>query len=163
MWSPHGYLLLCCHCCGRFRWSPRPWYYRNERHWHSPRKTHERMGLDLRTWRQHSVRFTRRLKQDRSHLADEFDMKYFFDAIKDWKIWVHMFTTIGVYTGLYSVSLVCLTVLRIEQLHLIQTHPNLVLAHYCEEHGFLQRTCSTPHCPSLRRRMSLHYRRWFLC
>ena len=52
------------------------------------------------------VEVQRRLKQDRSHLADEFDTKYFFDAVKDWKIWVHMFTTIGIYTGLYSVSLV---------------------------------------------------------
>lgn len=33
---------------------------------------------------------TRRLEQDRSALADEFDMAYFWDALKDWKIWVHM-------------------------------------------------------------------------
>ena len=46
-----------------------------------------------------------RLKLDRSSLADEFDMKYFWQALKDWKIWVHMFITIGVYTGLYSYSL----------------------------------------------------------
>jgi MFS family permease len=38
---------------------------------------------------------TRRLEQDRSSLADEFDMKYFWHAVKDWKIWVHMFITIG--------------------------------------------------------------------
>src|SRR5271169_6439493 len=47
----------------------------------------------------------RRLEADRSFLADEFDIKYFFHAIKDWKIWVHMFITIGVYTPLYSISL----------------------------------------------------------
>lgn len=41
-----------------------------------------------------------RLKLDRSSLADEFDMKYFWAAMKDWKIWVHMFITIGVYTPL---------------------------------------------------------------
>lgn len=46
-----------------------------------------------------------RLKRDRSSLADEFHMKYFWAAIKDWKIWVHMFITIGVYTGLYAYSL----------------------------------------------------------
>lgn len=46
-----------------------------------------------------------RLKHDRSSLADDFDMKYFFDALKDWKIWVHMFITIGVYTPLYSFAL----------------------------------------------------------
>lgn len=32
----------------------------------------------------------RRLEHDRSSLADEFDMRYFWDALKDWKIWVHM-------------------------------------------------------------------------
>lgn len=41
-----------------------------------------------------------RLELDRSSLADEFDMKYFWSAVKDWKIWVHMFITIGVYTAL---------------------------------------------------------------
>ena len=38
---------------------------------------------------------SRRLEHDRSSLPDEFDMKYFWDAAKDWKIWVHMFITIG--------------------------------------------------------------------
>lgn len=47
----------------------------------------------------------RRLTEDRSSLADEFNRKFFFDALKDWKIWVHMFITIGIYTPLYSVSL----------------------------------------------------------
>ncbi|KAF8882837.1 major facilitator superfamily domain-containing protein [Infundibulicybe gibba] len=36
-----------------------------------------------------------RLKADRTSLADEYDTKYLFDALKDWKIWVHMFITIG--------------------------------------------------------------------
>ena len=38
---------------------------------------------------------SRRLEEDRSSLADEFGMQYFFEAVKDWKIWVHMFITIG--------------------------------------------------------------------
>lgn len=38
---------------------------------------------------------TRRLEDDRGALADEFNMKYFWAALKDWKIWVHMFITIG--------------------------------------------------------------------
>ena len=38
---------------------------------------------------------SRRLEKDRSSLADEFDMRYFWAAVKDWKIWVHMFITIG--------------------------------------------------------------------
>ncbi|KAK4172759.1 putative high-affinity nicotinic acid transporter [Triangularia setosa] len=53
-----------------------------------------------------------RLKRDRSSLADEFDMKYFWAALKDWKIWVHMFITIGVYTGLYSYSLFLPTIIN---------------------------------------------------
>lgn len=47
----------------------------------------------------------RRLKHDRSHLADEFDLKFALDAFKDWKIYVHMLITIGIYTPLYSISL----------------------------------------------------------
>ncbi|KAG8624752.1 hypothetical protein KVT40_007819 [Elsinoe batatas] len=54
----------------------------------------------------------RRLKQDRSSLSDEFDMKFFWAAIKDWKIWCHMFITIGVYTPLYSISLFLPTIVR---------------------------------------------------
>ncbi|RYO93285.1 hypothetical protein DL766_001405 [Monosporascus sp. MC13-8B] len=46
----------------------------------------------------------RRLEEDRSALADEFDLKYFWHALRDWKIWVHMFITIGVYTPLYRMT-----------------------------------------------------------
>lgn len=55
---------------------------------------------------------TRRLKLDRSSLADEFDMKFFWHALQDWKIWVHMFITIGIYTPLYSISLFMPTIVR---------------------------------------------------
>lgn len=48
---------------------------------------------------------TARLKLDRSNLDDSFNMKYFWQAIKDWKIYVHMFITIGIYIPLYSISL----------------------------------------------------------
>jgi hypothetical protein len=54
----------------------------------------------------------RRLTQDRSSLADEYDTKYMFHALKDWKIWVHMFITIGIYTPLYSISLFMPTIVR---------------------------------------------------
>lgn len=37
----------------------------------------------------------RRLKEDRTSLADEYHIKYFYDAMKDWKIYVHMLITIG--------------------------------------------------------------------
>lgn len=55
----------------------------------------------------------RRLVADRSNLADEFDLKYFFDALKDWKIYVHMLNTIGICTPLYSVSLFLPTIIKV--------------------------------------------------
>lgn len=53
-----------------------------------------------------------RLKQDRTSLADEFDNKYVFAALKDWKIYVHMLITIGIYTPLYSISLFLPTIVK---------------------------------------------------
>ena len=41
-----------------------------------------------------------RLVQDRSGLADEYDVKYFWSAVKDWKIYVHMLITIGTFSSL---------------------------------------------------------------
>ncbi|KAI5457431.1 major facilitator superfamily domain-containing protein [Mariannaea sp. PMI_226] len=46
----------------------------------------------------------RRLEDDRSVLSDEFKWQFLRDAFTDWKIYVHMFITIGIYIGLYSVS-----------------------------------------------------------
>lgn len=54
----------------------------------------------------------RRLKADRHSLADEFDLKYVLHALKDWKIYVHMFITIGIYTPLYSISLFLPTIVK---------------------------------------------------
>ncbi|KAG2017538.1 high-affinity nicotinic acid transporter [Coprinopsis cinerea AmutBmut pab1-1] len=53
-----------------------------------------------------------RLKLDRTSLADEYDHKYVWKALKDWKIWVHMVITIGIYTPLYSISLFLPTIIR---------------------------------------------------
>ncbi|KAH6909283.1 high-affinity nicotinic acid transporter [Coprinopsis sp. MPI-PUGE-AT-0042] len=53
-----------------------------------------------------------RLKLDRTSLADEYSKKYVMDAFKDWKIWVHMVITIGIYTPLYSISLFLPTIVR---------------------------------------------------
>lgn len=57
------------------------------------------------------VEVQRRLKADRTSLADEYDIKYFFHAIKDWKIYVHMLITIGIYTPLYSFSVFLPTII----------------------------------------------------
>ncbi|KAF8544935.1 major facilitator superfamily domain-containing protein [Trichophaea hybrida] len=54
----------------------------------------------------------RRLKEDRRSLADEYHIKYFFDAVKDWKIYVHMLITIGIFTPLYSISLFLPTIVK---------------------------------------------------
>ena len=78
---------------------------------------------------------TRRLEEDRSSLADEFDMKYFYHALKDWKIWVHMFITIGIYTPLYSFSLFLPTIVRTlgytDKLAQLRTVPPYIAACIC--------------------------------
>jgi len=55
---------------------------------------------------------TRRLRSDHNGLADEFNMRYFWDAIKDWKVYVHMLITIAVYTSNYSISLFLPTIIK---------------------------------------------------
>lgn len=54
----------------------------------------------------------RRLEEDRSVLSNEFKMKFMWDAFKDWKIYVHMLITIGIYTPLYSISVFLPTIVR---------------------------------------------------
>lgn len=54
----------------------------------------------------------RRLEEDRSVLSDEFDLKFMKDAFRDWKIWVHMLITIGIYTPLYSISIFLPTIVK---------------------------------------------------
>lgn len=54
----------------------------------------------------------RRLEDDRSVLSNEFNIKFMMDAFKDWKIYVHMLITIGIYTPLYSISVFLPTIVR---------------------------------------------------
>ncbi|KAL4813485.1 major facilitator superfamily domain-containing protein [Aspergillus spinulosporus] len=84
----------------------------------------------------------RRLEEDRSSLADEYNMKFFWDAIKDWKIWVHMFVTVGVYTPLYSFSLFLPTIVsslgyQNEEAQLMTVPPYVVACVFCIAGGFL--------------------------
>lgn len=84
---------------------------------------------------------TTRLKLDRSSLADEFDKKYFWDAVKDWKIWVHMFITIGVYTTLYSYALFVPTIIaglgyRNTTAQLLTVPPYFVACLFCIGAGY---------------------------
>ncbi|PPQ92915.1 hypothetical protein CVT25_000501 [Psilocybe cyanescens] len=53
-----------------------------------------------------------RLKLDRTSLADEYHVRYLYAALRDWKIYVHMLITIGIYTPLYSISLFLPTIVR---------------------------------------------------
>ena len=55
---------------------------------------------------------TRRLKHDHNGLAEEFDLRYFWDALKDWKVYVHMLITVAIYTSNYSISLFLPTIIR---------------------------------------------------
>jgi hypothetical protein len=73
-----------------------------------------RLGFRYQTLTHRSAKFMteeerteveRRLKHDRNSLADHFDLKFAKDAARDWKIYVHMLITIGIYTPLYSISL----------------------------------------------------------
>lgn len=82
-----------------------------------------------------------RLKRDRSSLADEFDMKYFWSAMKDWKIWVHMLITIGVYTPLYSYALFLPTIVaglgyKNTTAQLLSVPPYFVACFFCIAAGY---------------------------
>jgi MFS family permease len=45
-------------------------------------------------------------------LSDDFHLKYAIQAFRDWKIWVMMFITIGLFTPLYSISLFLPTIIK---------------------------------------------------
>ncbi|KAH6880027.1 major facilitator superfamily domain-containing protein [Thelonectria olida] len=82
-----------------------------------------------------------RLKLDRSSLADEFGMNFFWDAIKDWKIWVHMFMAFGTFAGVYSYSLFLPTIIRdlgytSTTAQLMSTPPYLVACLLCVSAGW---------------------------
>jgi cyanate permease len=57
------------------------------------------------------IEVERRLQED-SGLNESFDIKFFFDALMDWKIWTHMFLTIGILTPLYSIALFLPTIVK---------------------------------------------------
>lgn len=69
-------------------------------------------------------------------------MKYFWAAVKDWKIWVHMFITIGVYTPLYSYALFLPTIIadlgyRNTTAQLLSVPPYFVACFFCIAAGWL--------------------------
>ncbi|KAK8083792.1 hypothetical protein PG996_002573 [Apiospora saccharicola] len=54
----------------------------------------------------------RRLAADRGHLSDDFDLKYVWQAIGDWKIYVFMLIFMAGFTPIYSFSLFLPTVIK---------------------------------------------------
>jgi MFS family permease len=88
------------------------------------------------------VEVKRRLDDDRNFLADEYNVKFVWDALKDWKIYV--FSLIGSCLSLpvYSVSLFMPTIVK--SLHykdttaqLMTTPPYIVACAVCITGGFL--------------------------
>ncbi|KAK0118349.1 hypothetical protein ONS95_012638 [Cadophora gregata] len=57
------------------------------------------------------IEVERRLSED-SGLSDDFRLKYVVQAFRDWKIWVNMVITIGLFTPLYSVALFLPTIIN---------------------------------------------------
>jgi sugar phosphate permease len=84
----------------------------------------------------------RRLEADRSGLADDWRMQFFWDALKDWKIWCHMFITIGIYTPLYSFSLFLPTIVaslgyKNNTAQLMTVPPYVVACVFCIGGGYV--------------------------
>jgi cyanate permease len=84
----------------------------------------------------------RRLEADRSYLDDTFDLKYVRGAMSDWKIWVHMLITFGIYTPLYSFSLFLPTIIKglgyeNEKAQLMTVPPYVVACAFCITAGWL--------------------------
>jgi len=64
------------------------------------------------------------------------------DAVKDWKIWVHMFITIGIYSPLYSFSLFLPTIIKgleyeNDKAQLMSVPPYAVACIFCISAGWL--------------------------
>jgi len=54
----------------------------------------------------------RRLDADSGHLSNDFDLKYVWQAIKDWKIYVHMLICMAGFCPIYSFSLFLPTIIK---------------------------------------------------
>ena len=61
--------------------------------------------------KEEKIEVQRRLEADRSS-AEGFEIKYLWDALKDWRVWLHMFITLGIFTPLYSFSLFLPTIVK---------------------------------------------------
>jgi len=54
----------------------------------------------------------RRLRADHGHLSNDFDVKYVFQALKDWKIYIHMVLCMAAFCPIYSFALFLPTIIK---------------------------------------------------
>lgn len=54
----------------------------------------------------------RRLQADTGHLSNDFDIKYVWQAIKDWKIYIHMLICMAGFCPIYSFALFLPTIIK---------------------------------------------------
>lgn len=54
----------------------------------------------------------RRLRADSGHLTDDFDVRYVWQAIGDWKIYIHMLICMAGFCPIYSFSLFLPTIIK---------------------------------------------------
>ncbi|KAK1975005.1 high-affinity nicotinic acid transporter [Colletotrichum cereale] len=54
----------------------------------------------------------RRLQEDSGHLSNEFNVKYVWQAIKDWKIYIHMLICMAGFCPIYSFALFLPTIIK---------------------------------------------------
>ncbi|KAF2184677.1 high-affinity nicotinic acid transporter [Zopfia rhizophila CBS 207.26] len=54
----------------------------------------------------------RRLQADSGHLSNDFNIKYVWQAIKDWKIYIHMFICMAGFCPIYSFALFLPTIIK---------------------------------------------------
>ena len=54
----------------------------------------------------------RRLRVESGHLSNEFNMKYVWQAIRDWKIYIHMLICMAGFCPIYSFALFLPTIIK---------------------------------------------------
>ncbi|KAF2657342.1 major facilitator superfamily transporter [Lophiostoma macrostomum CBS 122681] len=91
---------------------------------------------------QERMEVVRRLEADHSFLDDMFHWQYVREAFCDWKIWVHMFITIGIFSSLYSFSLFLPTIISKmgytdSKAQLMTAPPYVVACFFCVMAGWV--------------------------
>ena len=52
------------------------------------------------------------MAEDSHDLSNDFDLKYVRQALTDWRIWILMLLTLGLFTPLYSIALFLPTIIK---------------------------------------------------